>query len=90
MRQYVTITARRLKRLEAADNVARAVRTYFGTPNYKAEERQEAMSAALDWSTYWLSVGTKDCFTMPPPLPKRWKYNRDQAMRGWPDKQPAK
>jgi hypothetical protein len=83
----VTISARRLKALESAENCVRAFRTWLGTPNFRVEEREEALDMACDWVVYWLELAPeKTKFELPPDVPARWKYNRDQAMRGWPDK----
>jgi hypothetical protein len=81
----VTISARRLKALESAENCARAFRTMITAP-YCAPDAQ-AQRLALDWMAYWLELAPeKTKFQLPPDVPARWKYNRYQAMHGWPDK----
>jgi hypothetical protein len=82
----VTISARRLKALESAENCVRAVRKWAGTPNYDVATRAQALDMMHDWLIYWLELAPKNKFELPPDVPARWKYNRDQAMRGWPDK----
>jgi hypothetical protein len=82
----VTISARRLKALESAENCVRAVRTFYGTPHYDVATREKAQDLTHDWLIYWLELAPKNKFELPPDVPARWKYNRDQAMRGWPDK----
>lgn len=76
----VTISARRLRRYEAAENVARAFR--------KMVTQNAPGDIALDWLLYWLAFSERE-HGRPlevPPVPARWKYNRDQAAHGWPDK----
>lgn len=85
----VAITARRLRRYEAAENVARAFRKAITMrADAPAEEREERWNTAGDWLCYWLEFSTTEHGKPPavPPVPARWKYNRDQAMRGWPDR----
>lgn len=74
-----TISARKLKRYEAAENVAKAFRCYVGTPNYETEKRDRYLKVALDWTIYWLERGDKDRYYLPPEVPKQWKRNRDKA-----------
>lgn len=84
----VSISARRLKALESAENCARAFRTMITAPVCAPDE--QAQRLALDWLGYWLEIAPKNKYELPPDVPKRWKYNRDQAMRGWPDKKERK
>jgi hypothetical protein len=85
--ETVTISARRLKALESAENCVRAFRATIATPvGGRFVEWQEAHDLAMDWLIYWLELGPRNKFDLPPDVPARWKYNRDQAMRGWPDK----
>lgn len=85
----VTITARRLRRYEAAENVARAFRRVITMRvSAPAEEQQQKWNTATDWLRYWLEFSTTEHGKPPdiPPVPPRWKYNREQAILGWPDK----
>jgi hypothetical protein len=57
------------------------------TPQFRPDEIQKAADLAHDWLIYWLDMAPKKTkYVLPDDVPKRWKYNRDQAMRGWPDK----
>ena len=86
-RRTVTISARRLKALEAAENCARALREHAELPMWDRKGKDAALDLMMDWLNYWLEHAPKKTkFELPPDVPKRWKYNRDQAMRGWPDK----
>jgi hypothetical protein len=82
--ETVTISARRLKALESAENCVRAFRRWVAGSAFAPNEKAESL--AMDWLIYWLELAPKNKFELPPDVPARWKYNRDQAMRGWPDK----
>lgn len=92
-RKLATITARRLRRYEAAENVARAFRQIVNQPaSAPVGDAKAAWETAMDWLIYWLGFSEKE-FRHPPDVPPvhaRWKHNREQAALGWTAKEPKR
>lgn len=72
------LSARRLRALQAAEHVAMAFRATLAAPAWAPNE--ESSRLALDWCIRWMELTGKHKYELPPPVPARWKRNRQKAM----------
>lgn len=72
------LSARRLRSLQAAENVARAFRAMVTAPACAPDH--QAQQLAMNWCCYWIELTGKHKYELPPPVPARWKHNRNRSM----------